>query len=84
MLGTLVSRITAPSSGANEIGLARQTRSTRMVIAARVEERTSAEIAQRMRDEPDLGPTLAAQGLSIAARDATATSTAAGRIKPVN
>jgi hypothetical protein len=84
MLGTLVSRITAPSSGANEIGWARQTGGAMMVIAARVEERTSAEVAQWMRDEPDLRPTLAAQGLGIATGDATATSTAAGRIKPVN
>jgi hypothetical protein len=80
MLGTLVPRIAAPSARADEIGLARQTGSAMMVIAARVKERPSAEIAQWVRNEPDLRPTLAAQCLGIATGDATATSTATGRI----
>jgi hypothetical protein len=84
MLGTLVSGITAPSSGAEEIRLACQTSSTRMVIAAGVKERPSTKVAQWMRNKPDLRPTTAAQGLNIAAGDSAATSTATGRIKPVN
>jgi len=84
MLGNLISRITAPSSGAEEIGLAGQTNSAMMVISAGVEERAAAQVAQWMRNEPDPRPTRAAQVLSIAAVDSAAASAATGRIKPVN
>jgi len=84
MLGPLVSRIAAPSSGADEIGLAGQTSSAMMIIPAGVEERAAANIAQWMRNEPDLRPTRAAQVFSIAAVDSTAASTATGRIKPID
>jgi hypothetical protein len=84
MLGTLIPRIATPSPGADEIGLAGQTSSATMVISAGVEERLAAQVAQWMRNEPDLRPTHAAQVLGIAAVDSTAASTATGRIKPVH
>jgi len=55
-----------------------------MIIPARIEEWSAANIAQWMRNEPDLRPTPAAQVFSIAAVDSTAASTATGRIKPIN
>ena len=42
MLGDLLSRVTAPSAGADEIRRARQTSGAMMVISARIRERTAA------------------------------------------
>jgi len=84
MLGNLVSRVAAPSSGAGEIRQAGQTNRAMMVIPAGVEERAPANVAQRMRNEPDPRPTRAAQVLGISAVDSAAASTATGRIKPIN
>ena len=84
MLGTLVSGIAAPSPGADEIGLVCQTNSAMVGIAAGVEERAAAPVAQRMRNQPDLRPARAAQVLGIPAVDPTAASTATGRIQPVH
>jgi hypothetical protein len=55
-----------------------------MVIAAGVEERAAAHIAQWMRNEPDLRPARAAEVFSITAVDSAAASTAARRIEPVH
>src|SRR5262245_22086862 len=84
MLGTLVPGIAAPSPGADEMGLAGQTNSAMVVITTGVEEGAAAQIAQRMRNQPDLRPTRAAQVLGIPAVDPTAASTATGRIQPVH
>jgi hypothetical protein len=84
MLGNLVSRVAAPSSGAGEIRQAGQTNRAMMVIPAGVEERAPANVAQRMRNEPDPRPTRPAQVLGISAVDSAAASTATGRIKPIN
>src|SRR5262249_1372404 len=84
MLGNLVSRVAAPSSGAGEIRPAGQTNRAKSGAPTVVEERAAANVAERMRNDPDLRPTRAAQVLGIPAVDSAAASAATGRIKPIN
>jgi hypothetical protein len=55
-----------------------------VIISARVQERAPTEVAERMRNEADLGPARGTKIFGIPPIDSLAARTASRRIKPIN
>jgi len=84
MFSAIVSWIAAPSPGPGKIDGANQTDTAKMVVSARVQERTATNVAQGMTGKPDLGSTDVTKIFSVPAVDSGAAGTTTWRIKPIH
>jgi hypothetical protein len=84
MFSAIVARIAAPSSGTGKIERANQADTAKMVVSARLQERTTTNGAQGMTGKPDLGSTDIAKIFTVPPIDPGAAGTTTWRIKPIH